>query len=161
MPTSRKSERPKPKRIPSFGESVRIFSRTLSQVPSNIRNTVRRVVRKEYRYDKPNDLLGFHKIIDFMYLDPSDINPNILKKGTGDLSDKQQKGINILFKIKEIAERHPPEEKEATIRRLKNNVRQRLDPNSDENREEDEVIKYILSKGGNRRTRNRRTRRRM
>ena len=172
MPSSsRKSGRPKSQRIPSFGESVRTLSRTLSQVPSKIRSnitkTVRRVVDgKNYEFNEPNDLLRYNTITELMFIDPLEINPKILKKGTGELSTKQIFGINLLLHIKEIAERHPPEEREDTIKYLKNVVRQRLDRNSALNREEDEVIKELtrgpkLSNGGNRRTHNRRTRRRM
>jgi hypothetical protein len=103
-----------------------------------------------------------------MYLDPSEINPNILKSvqnGTSGLSPEQQKGIKLLFHIQDIGKRHP-ETKEETINMLKVHVIQELDPKSDLNREAKKVIDELtkglnLSKGGNRRTRNRRTRRRM
>ena len=104
-----------------------------------------------------------------MFIDPLEINPNILKKGPGELSKEQLEGLNELLKIKEMAERDPPEERYNTINRLKNKHIKKIDSNSKSNHEEDEVNKEFtkdikglkLSKGGNRRTHNRRTRKRM
>jgi hypothetical protein len=79
---------------------------------------------------------------DFLYIDPSDINPNILKKGTGDLTKEQQKALKILLHIKKISKRYEKGvEREDAIDRLKQDVRDELNPNSSFNSEVNKVIK--------------------
>jgi ribosomal protein S20 len=144
-----------------------------------IRETVR--VGKKYRYNEPNDLSAEKTMEDFLYIDPSDINPNILKNGTGDLNKEQQKALKALLHIKKISKRYEKGvEREDAIKRLKQDIRDELNPNSSFNSEVNKVIKKFteglsplskrksnnftrdmekriadLSKGGNRRTRRR------
>ena len=179
MPSSRKSERRKPERIPSLGETLRSIPHSISRMSRRIRETVR--VGKKHRYNEPNDLLGFHTMEDFLFIDPSDINPNILKNGTGNLNKEQKKALKALLHIKEISKRYEKGVKrEYAINSLKQYIRNELNPNSSFNSEVNKVIKKFteglsplskrnsnnftrdmekrlaeLSKGGNRRTRRR------
>jgi adenylyl- and sulfurtransferase ThiI len=104
---------------------------------------------------------------DFLYIDPSVINPNILKNGPGKLNKEQRQALKALLHIKRLTKDYKKgEEKENAINRLKQDIRDELNRNSSFNIEVNKVIKKFteglnLSKGGNRRTRSRRTRRRI
>ena len=169
MPSSRRSEKHKV-RIPSPGEALRITSHMIRQLPSRVSKTVRNIGnigRKLYKYNEPDDLSGETTMEDFLYIDPSVINPNILKNGPGKLNKEQRQALKALLHIKRLTKDYKKgEEKENAINRLKQDIRDELNRNSSFNIEVNKVIKKFteglnLSKGGNRRTRSRRTRRRI
>lgn len=115
---------------------------TLRRIPNTLRRTMR--LGKQHRYKTPEDVMGFHTLEDFMYIDPSDVDGHILDEGKKGLTKEQHYALRKLLAIKRVSKDFPKGiQRDEAVNKMKQNELVKLDPHSSFNREVGKLLAEV------------------